>query len=361
MPSRPDIRVRPSCTVVAMNKKRFVSYTEALREATSQALSEDTSVVILGLGVSYPNGADGTTAGLKDLYPDRVLDVPVSEDAFTGMAVGAAIHGMRPIVHHGRVEFALFAADQIFTQAAKWNYMFGGSSPVPIVFRINVGRQWGNGPQHTQALYGLFGCALGLKVVIPSSPFMAKGLLAAAISDNNPVVILEPRWLFKTIEHVPEPPYKLPLDKARITHEGKDITVVAYGDGYQSAHEALALVDDLSVELIDLVSINPIDESTIRSSLLKTRRLLTVDTTNSSFSVGSEILARTFLMSIDFLSSPTSISCPNVPCPTSTALTDDYYPTKIAIANAIRQHFGLPIIASSLTFEQLNLPPSYSF
>ena len=227
-----------------MNELRTISYTEALKEAACQALAEDASVFIVGLGVSYPNGADGTTAGLKDLYPNRVLDVPVSEDAFTGMAVGAAIHGMRPIVHHGRVEFALFAADQIFTQAAKWNYMFGGASSVPIVFRINVGRQWGNGPQHTQALYGLFGCSLGLKVVIPSSPFMAKGLLSAAILDNNPVVLLEPRWLFKTTEHVPMK-ISLSLDKARIKSQGNDITVVAYGDGFQAALEALELVEDM--------------------------------------------------------------------------------------------------------------------
>jgi pyruvate/2-oxoglutarate/acetoin dehydrogenase E1 component len=344
-----------------MHKSRIIKYTEALREAAEQALASDQQVFVVGLGVSYPNGADGTTAGLKDRYPERVLDVPISEDAVTGMAVGAAIHGMRPIVHHGRVEFALFAADQIFTQAAKWNYMFGGGSSVPIVFRINVGRQWGNGPQHTQALYGLFGCALGLKVVIPSSPYMAKGLLTAAIRDNNPVVLLEPRWLFQTIESVPEEPYELPLDRACIISEGDDITVVAYGDGLLAAREALAMVGDVDVELIDIVSINPIDEETIRKSLVKTRRLLTVDTTNASFSIGSEILARALRMPVGLRSSPTSLSCPDVPCPTSTALTEDYYPTKLSIANAIRAQLGLHPIQVSLSFEELHLPPRYRF
>ena len=344
-----------------MHNSRVITYVQALNEATEQALASDRSVFVLGLGVSYPNGADGTTAGLKLRYPDRVLDVPVSEDAFTGMAVGAAIHGMRPVVHHGRVEFALFAADQIFTQAAKWNYMFGGSNPVPIVFRINVGRQWGNGPQHTQALYGLFGCALGLKVVIPSSPFMAKGLLSAAISDNNPVVILEPRWLYKTSEHVPKESYKLPLNKARITHDGSDITVVAYGDGFQAACEALDFVGDVSVELIDLVSLNPIDEEAICTSLLKTRRLVTIDTTNAAFSVGSEILAAALRASVNFKSTPTSLSCPSIPCPTSTVLTDNFYPTKISVANAIRSQMGLSQVDYSHTFEELNLPPHYIF
>ncbi|MCP9808491.1 hypothetical protein KBY58_03475 [Cyanobium sp. HWJ4-Hawea] len=340
---------------------RIITYTQALNEAAEQALSRDSSVFILGLGVSYPNGADGTTAGLKNQFPDRVLDVPVSEDAVTGMAVGAAIHGMRPIVHHGRVEFALFAADQIFTQAAKWNYMFGGSNSVPIVFRINIGRQWGNGPQHTQSLYGLFGSVIGLKVVIPSSPYMAKGLLSSAISDNNPVVILEPRWLFKTRQHVPEDSFMLPLDKARVSHVGEDITVIAYGDGYQAACEALSLISGISVELIDLVSLNPVDEGTILRSLQKTRRLLTVDTTNSSFGVGSEVIAMAARNSVDFLSAPFSLSCPSVPCPTSTALTEIYYPTKFDISNAIRSQFGKSRIESTLSFDDLHMPPVYTF
>lgn len=344
-----------------MPNTRILKYTEALKEATEYALANDPSVFVVGLGVSYPNGADGTTAGLKAIYPERVLDVPISEDSLTGMAVGAAIHGLRPIVHHGRVEFALFAADQIFTQAAKWNYMFGGGNPVPIVFRINVGRQWGNGPQHTQALYGLFGNALGLKVVIPSSPYMAKGLLAAAIKDNNPVVLLEPRWLFQTGELVSKDEYTLPLDKARVVREGDDVTVVAYGDGLLAALEAVEIANEVSVEIIDLVSINPIDESTIYESLKKTRRLITVDTTNASFSIGSEIQARAHRMPIQYRSLPTSLSCPDVPCPTSTALTENYYPTKVSIANAIRKNMGLAPIEQSLTFEELHLPPRYIF
>jgi pyruvate/2-oxoglutarate/acetoin dehydrogenase E1 component len=344
-----------------MLENRILKYTEALREATDQALANDPTVFVIGLGVSYPNGADGTTARLKAQYPDRVFDVPVSENAFTGMAVGAAIHGMRPIVHHGRVEFALFAADQIFTQAAKWNYMFGGDCPVPIVFRINVGRQWGNGPQHTQALYGLFGSALGLKVVIPSSPFMAKGLLAAAIREINPVVLLEPRWLFQTREIVPSEPYTLPLDKARVVREGNEITLVAYGDGLLAAMQALDLIGNRSIELIDLVSINPIDVETICTSLKKTRRLLTVDTTNSNFSVGSEVLAKVTQMGIDFLTNPTSLSCPNVPCPTSPALTRDYYPTKVSIANATLKQLCLPLVDMDLNFDDLHLPPNFLF
>lgn len=344
------------------NEPRILKYTEALREATEQAMAEDPSVFVIGLGVSYKNGADGTTAGLKELYPERVLDVPVSEDAFTGMAVGAAIHGMRPIVHHGRVEFALFAADHICTQAAKWNYMFGGNNPVPVVFRINVGRQWGNGPQHTQSLFGLFGSVLGLKVVIPSSPYMAKGLLRAAIKDNNPVVLLESRWVFPVKQEVPEEAYELPLDKAHVVQSGNDLTVVAYGDGVIAAREAIELIgDQVDVELIDLVSINPIDEETIHASLKKTGRLLTVDTTSASFSIGSEVAARALRMSdVTFRTTPGMLSCPDVPCPTSTALSEAYYPTKVDIANAILAQCGKDQITKELTFEELHLPPTHT-
>ena len=340
--------------------ERILKYTEALKEATDQMMEVDPSVFVMGLGVSYKNGADGTTAGLKAKYPERVFDVPVSEESFTGLAVGAAMNGLRPIVHHGRVEFSLLAADQIFTQAAKWNYMLGGGHPVPLVVRINVGRQWGNGPQHTQALYALFGNVLGLKVVIPSTPKMAKGLLIAAIKDNNPVVILEPRWLFNIKQEVPLEMYALPLDTAQVVKEGKDITVVAYGDGLLAAREALALVgEQVSVELVDLVSLNPIDYKTIATSVQKTGRLFCVDTTNEAFSVGSEVISSVVKnRSVKLKDTPTAIACPNVPCPTSTALTEFYYPTKADIANALLGLFKKPKLEMKLSFEELHLAPT---
>ncbi len=339
--------------------ERIIKYTEALKEATDQMMEQDSSVFVIGLGVTYKNGADGTTGGLKAKYPDRVFDVPVSEAAFTGMAVGAAINGLHPIVHHGRVEFALFAADQIFTQSAKWNYMFGGNNPVPIVFRIAVGRQWGNGPQHTQALYSLFGNVLGLKVVIPSTPRMAKGLLVAALRDKNPVVILEPRWLYQTKEDVPEEIFAEPLDKARLVKKGKDVTVVAYGDGLVAAIEALEFVGDtVSVELIDLVSINPVDHETVAQSVSKTGRLLCVDTTNGAFNIGSEIISKVAQnRSIVLKDNPRTLACPNVPCPTSTMLTEFYYPTKVDIANEVLSMFDKPLIDKKLSFEELHLAP----
>ncbi len=337
--------------------ERILKYTEAVKEATDQLMAQDDAVYMIGLGVTYKNGADGTTGGLNLKYPNRVFDTPVSEHAVTGMVVGSAISGLRPIVHHGRVEFSLLAADQMFTQAAKWNYMFGGGNPVSAVFRLAVGRQWGNGPQHTQSLYGMFGSVAGLKVVIPSSPYMAKGLLAAAVRDNNPVVILESRWLYATKQHVPEDLYEVPLNRARITKTGADITVVAYGDGFVAAHQACELVgDSASVELIDLVSINPVDHETIAKSVKKTRRLLCIDTTHESFGIGAEVIAGAAKAGV-LTNAPIHLSCPEVPCPTSTALTEDYYPTKASIANTIRKTLGKKTIDTSLTFEELHLAP----
>ncbi len=338
---------------------KIIKYSEALLAGTDQAMEKDSSVFVIGLGV--PSGMGGTTTGLKDKYPDRVFDTPTSEAALTGLSVGAAINGLRPIVHFDRVEFSLLAADQIFTQAAKWNYMFGGGNPVPIVFRIIIGRQWGNGPQHSQAFYSTFGNVLGLKVVIPATPYMAKGLVASAIQDNNPVVILEPRWLYGTKQEVPEEAYTVPLDKARVVTTGDTVTVVAYGDGLVDSIAARELVGRAAgIELIDVVSINPIDYETIFASVKKTGRLLTVDTSHGMFNVGSEIISKVAQNSNIFLKErPVSISCPNVPVPTSTALTEDYYPTKITIANAILKMFSKPELATKLSFEELQLAPTH--
>jgi pyruvate dehydrogenase E1 component beta subunit len=252
----------------------------------------------------------------------------------------------------------LLAADQMFTQAAKWNYMFGGNNPVPLTLRIIVGRQWGNGPQHSQALYSMFGAVRGLKVVIPSSPYMAKGLLIAAVRDPNPVVILEPRWLYGIKQEVPKKMYAESLSKAKIMRKGKGITVVAYGDGLVSALEALDLVGkNADVELIDLVSINPIDHDTIKKSVQKTGHLLCVDTTSEAFGVGSEVIA-SVAKSLNLKQKPTVLACPNVPCPTSTALSESYYPTKVDIANAILKSVGKRATKLKLTFEEIHLAPN---
>jgi pyruvate dehydrogenase E1 component beta subunit len=339
---------------------KLLSFTEAIREATEQSLARDPRVVVMGLGVSYKNGADGTMGTLKEQYPNRVFDTPVSEFCNTGVGVGSAITGLRPIIHHARVEFGIFAIDQIVTQAAKWNYMFGGGNSVPIVFRLAVGRQWGNGPQHTQALYSLFGNVSGLKVVIPSTPKTAKGLLNAAVADNNPVVYLEPRWLYSLKEEVSEEYYETPLDKARIVVQGKDITLVTYGDGVVDAIRASKILMDkgISVEVIDLVSINPVDYNTVYNSVSKTGKLLCLDTTNAAFNIGGEIVSKVCVNCFGCLSqAPQQLSTPNVPCPTSTSLTEIFYPTKVDVVNKVLEMFKMDRHEEVLSFDDLHFAP----
>lgn len=339
---------------------RIISFTEAIRESTEQIMKKYDNTIVMGLGVSYKNGADGTMGNLKEVYPNRILDTPVSEFCLTGAGVGSAITGLRPIIHHSRVEFALFAIDQIVTQAAKWNYMFGGGNPVPIVFRLAVGRQWGNGPQHTQALYSLFGNVPGLKVVIPSTPKMAKGLLNAAVKDNNPVIYLEPRWLYGLKGNVEEEYYECDLSKSRYVRRGNDITIVTYGDGIVDSIKALNILKDydISADLIDLVSINPIDYDLIFESLSKTGTLLCIDTTNSAFNVGSEIISKVSLNAFDSLKrNPFALSAPDTPCPTSTSLTEDFYPTKVSIVNKVLSIFNKGEYIEEMTFEELHLSP----
>ncbi len=339
---------------------KLISFTEAIRQATEESMARDPSVIVMGLGVSYKNGADGTMGILKEQYPNRVWDTPVSEFCNTGVGVGAAVTGMRPIIHHARVEFGLFAIDQIVTQAAKWNYMFGGGNPVPIVFRLAVGRQWGNGPQHTQALYSLFGNVPGLKVVIPSSPKTAKGLLNSAVRDNNPVVYMEPRWLYGLKEEVSNFYYETPLDKARYIRRGNDITVVTYGDGVVDSIKAydFLLTKGIQCEIIDLVSINPIDYDTVYESVKKTGRLLCFDTTNGVFNVGSEIIAKVCTNRFSSLTQrPEQLSTPNTPCPTSTSLTEIYYPTRVDIINRVLSMLGKDGYDEKMTFDELHLSP----
>ena len=335
-----------------------IKYSDALKEAIIQLLDSDSRVLLLGLGVQQ--GTGGISKDATQKYPGRVLDTPTSEAALTGFAVGASVSGLRPIVHHDRVEFSLLAADQLFTQAAKWRYMFGGQGgSAPVTVRIVVGRQWGNGPQHSQAFYGMFGSVTGLRVVIPGSPRMAKGLLISAVRADDPVVILEPRWLYGIKESVPEEMYEIPLDKAQVVKEGSNVTVVAYGDGLVSAREALELLgeDAACVEIVDLVSLKPVDHETIHASIRKTGRLLTVDTTSSAFSIGSEVIGKAAQDGVGFVDAPRSVACPDVPCPTSPALSEFWYPTKVDIANAIRTMLGKPPLEHPLSFAELHLAP----
>jgi pyruvate/2-oxoglutarate/acetoin dehydrogenase E1 component len=324
---------------------RLLTYTEALREAQDLCLSTHDNVFIMGLGVPDPKGIFGTTLGLQQKYgSNRVFDIPLSENAVTGIAIGAAITGMRPILTHQRVDFALLSMEQLVNQAANWHYMFGGVMRAPIVVRMIVGRGWGQGPQHSQSLQSLFAHIPGLKVVMPTTATDAKGLLIAAVEDDNPVVILEHRWLYNISDNVPEGYYRGVLGEARVLRSGSDVTIVAVS--YMTL-EALRAADRLatesvSAEVIDLRTIKPWDYSTVVASVRKTGRLVVADTSWHSFGIAAEVIATVVESCLtDLRSAPERVSSPDCPSPTSRQLAANFYPRAGHIHIAARKTLGM--------------------
>lgn len=344
---------------------RQLKFFEAIREATDQAMARDPSVYIVGLGVPDPKGIFGTTLGLQGKYGAvRVQDMPLSENAMTGIALGSALAGMRPIITHQRVDFALVAMEQMVNQAAKWHYMFGGKTKVPMVVRMIIGRGWGQGPQHSQSLQAWFAHIPGLKVVMPSTAHDAKGLLAAAIEDNNPVIFIEHRWLYNISDDVPEDYYTAPLGKARVMREGRNVTIV--GTSYM-ALEALRAAESLgeegvSAEVIDLRTIRPWDVETVLASVRKTGRLVVTDTAGTAFGISAEIVAT--VLEREFASiktAPVRIALPDHPCPTSPALSNHYYPRAGHIVCEIKKMMGMELVADMLevsSSQKLDVPDS---
>ena len=323
---------------------RKITFAEAIREGTDQCLDEDPSVYVMGLGVPDPKGIFGTTVGLRDKYGEkRVMDMPVSENAMTGVAIGSALMGMRPIMTHQRIDFMLLSLDQIINNAAKWHYMFGGKMSVPLVIRLLIGQGWGQGPQHSQSLQALFAHIPGLKVVMPFTPHDAKGLLTASIKDDNPVIFIEHRWLHNLFGEVPEESYHVPIGKARIAREGKDITIVS--SSYMT-REVLKAADclkkeNIEAEVIDLRSLKPLDEETILASVGKTGRLMVVDGAWRFVSVSAEIISIVVEKVFTALKQPPCrVTFPDVPTPTSRALANKFYPRAIDIINKAEEFFG---------------------
>ncbi|MBI3251555.1 MAG: alpha-ketoacid dehydrogenase subunit beta, partial [Candidatus Andersenbacteria bacterium] len=248
------------------SEPRILSAAQAILEATSQAMADDPHVIIIGEGVPDPKGIFGTTLALRDTFGSaRVWDMPVSENGLTGVCIGAAISGMRPILTHQRVDFSLLSLDQIINNAAKWHYMFGGQVSVPLVIRMVIGHGWGQGAQHSQNLQALFAHIPGLKVVMPASPYDAKGLLASAIHDNNPVIFLEHRWIHGMKGEVPADMYRIAIGKARRWHVGDDITIVSSGYMTVEALRASHILAQVGImaDLIDLRSIKPWDKAAV--------------------------------------------------------------------------------------------------
>lgn len=325
---------------------RVISTAEAIREATFAAMERDERVFVMGEGVTDPKAIFGTTAGLLERFgAARVMEMPIAENGFTGIAIGAALAGQRPIVIHQRVEFSLLAMEQLVNNAAKIHYVSGGRHRAPLVIRMIVGRGWGQGPAHSQSLEALFAHIPGLKVVMPSGAADAKGLLLGAIEDDGPVVFIEHRWVHYASGAVEAEARALPLDGPKRLRAGDDITVVA--TSYMTL-EALQAADAIAavgcgVELFDLRVVRPLQIDAIAESVARTGRLLTVDTGHASFGIGAEIAARVVERCFDRLrAAPRRIGLPEHPTPSARSLAETYYPRSPQIAAAIGELVGVP-------------------
>lgn len=255
---------------------RIINAAEAAREATEQLLASSKEYIVIGEGVPDPMACFGTTKGLKEKFPGQVFDAPISENGVTGVCIGAAIGGLKPIQIHMRQDFLLYAMDQIVNNAAKWHSMFGGNGGnVPMVIKAFTGRGWGAGHQHSQNLESLFAHIPGLKVVCPSSARNAKGLMIAAARDPNPVMILEHRWIHHLTSDVPEEMYETPIGKAEVYGDCKDMVVFTWGQLVSEALKARSVVGD-SLSVVDLQSLSPMDAETISWAAAQGKRLYIV-------------------------------------------------------------------------------------
>lgn len=318
---------------------RNLKYGEALAEATIQAMEAEPRLFVMGEGVDDPKGSFGTTlAPFRRFGKERVFDTPLSEGAVTGVAIGAALAGTPSLLVHLRCEFALVSMDQIVNHAAKWKYMCGGS--VPITIRCIVGRGWGQAAQHSQSFHGMFAQVPGLKVVLPSNAYEAKGLLYSALLDPDPVICIEHRWLHDKSTAVPEAPYRIPIGKANVVAAGKDLTCVALS--YQVGEAVLAreklLAEGIEMEIVDLRSARPLDLPTLLGSIRKTGRLLVTDIGHGTAGLAAEVVALACEHAFAELKAPAiRITLPECPTPCSSALEALYYPTVDSLIEAARR------------------------
>ncbi|MBV6286547.1 alpha-ketoacid dehydrogenase subunit beta [Pseudomonas aegrilactucae] len=327
---------------------RKISYQQAINEALAQEMRRDPTVFIIGEDVAGGAGAPGesdawggvlgVTKGLYGQFPGRVLDAPLSEIGYVGAAVGAATQGLRPVCELMFVDFAGCCLDQILNQAAKFRYMFGGKAVTPLVMRTMVGAGLRAAAQHSQMLTSLWTHIPGLKVVCPSSPYDAKGLLIQAIRDNDPVIFCEHKLLYSMQGEVPEEVYSVPFGEANFLRDGDDITLVTYGRMVHLAMEAAANLarQGIDCEVIDLRTTSPMDEDSILESVEKTGRLVVIDEANPRCSMATDISALVAQKAFAALKGPIEmVTAPHTPVPFSDALEDLYIPTAAKIEAAV--------------------------
>ena len=316
--------------------ERRISYSAAIREALAHEMARDPGVFVLGQGVDDFKGCYGTTRDLAREFPGRCFDTPLSEDAMTGVAIGAAMRGMRPVHTHIRMDFVLLATNQLLNIAAKARYMYGGKVSVPMVVRGVIGRSWGQGAQHSQAVYATFMHTPGIKVAAPTTPFDAKGLMIEAIRDDDPVLFVEHRMLHFQQGHVPEEAYTVPFGRCRVLLEGSDLTIVAVShmavEAMRAAH--LLAAKGISAEVVDPVTLSPLDLDGIAASAGKTRHLLVVDNDWTFCGAAAEIVAGTVERLGPGVAGVRRLGFPAVTCPTAPNLERLFYPNPQSIAAA---------------------------
>ena len=321
---------------------REITFAQALNEALDYEMSKDPKVVVMGEDVGVYGGIYGVTAGLYDKYgPERVIDTPIAESGFVGTGVGAAATGLlRPVVELMFIDFLGVTFDQIYNQAAKMRYMFGGKAKISMVLRTTCGAGFSAAAQHSQSLHAIFAHVPGLKVVMPSTPYDAKGLLISSIEDDDPVIFIEHKALYAIKGEVPEEPYSIPLGEADVKREGKDVTIVATA---AMVHKSLEVAeklekDGISVEVVDPRTIVPLDVDTIINSIKKTGKLVVVDEGYPRASFASDIAALAASKAFDSLKAPVKIiTPPATPVPFSPVLESEWIPSSEKIEKAVRE------------------------
>ncbi len=318
---------------------RQINYCQAISEALVQGMEADPNVFLFGLGVDDCRGIFATTIeATRRFGPSRVFDVPACENALTGIAIGAALNGKHPVLVHARHDFMFLALDQMINNAAKWKYIYGGKSSLGITFRAIVGKGWGQGATHSQNLQALFAHFPGLIVAIPSNAYDIKGIMLEAFNQKKPVVIIEHRSLYYLNMPVPQEPYRLAFGKARISRQGRDVTVVATAAMVPEALRAAHILSEHGIELevIDPVTLQPLDEQTILASVQKTGRLICADGDWLHCSFASEVAARVAEKAFHDLKAPIKrIGWPECPAPVSKSLEEAFHPTHKQVIRAV--------------------------
>ena len=326
---------------------RSITYRQALNEAMAQEMRREDGVFVYGIDVAdHKRIFDSSKNLVEEFGPDRCFSTPLSEDAMTGFGLGAAINGMRPIHVHMRVDFFVLAMNQLINMIAPYHYSTSGKLKVPMVIRAIIGRGWGQSFQHSKSLHSWFAHIPGLKVVMPSTPKDAKGMLIAAIRDDNPVIFIEHRWLYDAVGEVPEGNEALPLEGAKVLHKGNDITVAATSwmnvEAVKAA-EILKRKQSVGVEVVDIRSISPFDESVVIDSVKKTGQCIVADNDWVHCGFSAEVATRVYESCYNLLKSPVErIGYAPTHCPCTRPLENVFYPNAIDIIRAIEKKLDLP-------------------